>query len=428
MASFAPSVYPVPNRFIDLGKEAAGQPGSIAAATYTFPLTQFKPVDKYTMLPDSAWRNAMGDLYNYIQGVRIADISMGGPFFADGIGYVLANVLGDYYQGINQGTVAAQSWVFTASNTTGSGTLVVSNASSFTTGEVISVGGTSTTSCEVRKITNVTGTSPGTLTLNNALYYAHPAGSVSTSGTVIAWSGYTSINHTFALLNNGLGAGGWTASQPPTYTWYDYSGVPATSGARQYGYACFSDISITSDATKLVMWEGKMQALASTIASATPGVDLSTVAPQAAWRATVNLAGAGTQNVSEWKFTLTRKLAAKYTNSNQQDFFALPRGYLSAALSLTIDPASDESEFNYYLLNSQPTAVLTATNGLSGSAAASLTISANQVGFDTGELVDSREVFGFDLNSKLVDNTTDIGPSGGFGPCLVTLANSVINY
>lgn len=429
MPAFASAVYPVPNRFIDLGKEPAGSPGTIAAATYTFPLTTFKPVDKYTMLPDSAWRNAMGDLYNYIQGVRIADISLGGPFFADGMGYVLCNILGDYYQGINQGTASAHTWVLTASNLTGSGTLVVSSATGFLTNAVISVGGTSTTSGEVRTITNVTGTTPGTLTLSSPLYYTHPAGSISTSGTVISWAGgYNSIQHNFALLNNGLGAGGWTASQPPTYTYYDYSGVPATSGARQYGYSCFSDVTITSDATKLLMWEGKMQALASTISASTPPVDLTTVAPQAAWRSTVTLAGAGTLNIAEFKLTLTRKLGAKYTNSNQQDFYALPRGYLSAALSFNFDPASDEEEFFYYLNNTQPSCVLTCTNGLPGSLAASMVVTANQIGFDTGELVDSREVFGFDMNSKLVDNTVNVGPSSGFGPCIVQLNNSVISY
>ena len=109
MSQFAKAVYPVPNRYLDLGKEVT--PGTIAAATYTFPMTTFKPVDKYTMLPDSAWRNAMGDLYNYIQGVRIADISMGGPFFADGMGYPLANILGDYYQGVAAGTVGTQTQI-----------------------------------------------------------------------------------------------------------------------------------------------------------------------------------------------------------------------------------------------------------------------------------------------------------------------------
>ena len=86
MNVYAPAVYPVPDRFINVGKEPS--PGTIAAGTYTYPMTTFKPVDKITPLPDSAWRNGMAELYNLIQGVRIADVSCGGPLFADGIGYV----------------------------------------------------------------------------------------------------------------------------------------------------------------------------------------------------------------------------------------------------------------------------------------------------------------------------------------------------
>ena len=411
MASFASAVYPVPNRYVDLGKEPAGQPGTVAAATYTFPLTTFKPVDKYTYLPDMAWRNAMGDLYNLIQGVRIADVSMGGPFFADGVGYPLCDIFGDYYQSVNTGTIAAHTQI-SVSSAVGAGTIVVTSATGITTSTIVSIGGTATTACEVRQVSSVTGTTPGTIVLNADLYQAHS--SSTGAGTVIAWSGYNSINHNFALLNNGLGAGGWTASQPPTYTYYDFSGVPATYGTRQYAYSCFSEVSITSEATALLMWEGKMTALASTVSASSPPVSLSTVIPQAAWRSTVTLNGGSTLNVSEWKATFSRKLAPKFTNSNQQDPFAIARGYLSAALSFNFDPASDEEEFFYYLSNTQPTCVLSATNGLSGSASASLTITANQVGFDTAELNDSKEVFGFDETAKLIDNTTNVGPVGRF--------------
>jgi hypothetical protein len=424
MATYAAAVYPVPNRYIDLGKEVT--PGTIAAATYTYPMTQFKPVDKYTMLEDTGWRNAMAQLYNLIQGVRIADVSMGGPFFADGMGYSLANILGDYWQpGVNNGTIGVSTQM-SVSSVIGAGTIVVTSATSISAGELISIGGTTTTACEIRKVTNVTGTSPGTLTLSSALYQAHS--SSATSGTVVAWSGYNSINHAFSLLNNGLGAGGWTASQPPTYTYYDFSGVPATSGAREYAYGCFSEVSITSEATALVNWEGKMTALASQIAGSTPSVTLSTVAPQAAWRSTVNLAGSGTLNIGEWKLSLMRKIGPLFTNSNQQDPFAIVRGYFTAGLSFKAVPVQDELEFLYYLNNTQPTVQLVATNGLSGSSSASLTVNAQVAGFDTGEINDSKEAFGYDFNAKLVANTTNTGPSGGFSPVSITLANQVTAY
>jgi hypothetical protein len=422
MATYAPAVYPVPDRFIDLGKETI--PGTVAAATYTYPLTQFKPVDKYTYLEDTAWRNAMAQLYNLIQGVRVADVSLGGPFFADGMGYTLANICGDYYQSVNSGTTSATTSLSVA-GTIGATTVVVSAATGITTNTVVSIGTVGGTAEEVRKVTNVTGTTPGTLTLNSALYQAHGTGA---AGTVLAYSSYTSINHIFALQNIGLGAGGWTASQPPTYTYYDYTGVPASTGARQYAYSCFSEVSITSDATALVNWEGKMTSLASQIAASTPAVTLSTVAPQAAWRSTVSLAGSGTLNIAEWKLSLMRKIAPLFTNSNQQDPFAIVRGYFTAGLSLNVLPAADELELLYYINNTQPAVQLVATNGLSGTLAASITINGAVTGFDTGAITDGKEVFGYDLTAKMVANATNVGPSGGFSPISITLANQIVNY
>ena len=299
----------------------------------------------------------------------------------------------------------------------------MANATGMTSGHIISIGGTATTGEEVRSVTNVSG---GTLTLNAPLYQISRV--FVSVGTVFWWSSYTSINHNFSLLNAGLGGGGWTASQPPTYSYEDYTGVPATYGARVYGYACFSEVTITSEATALVMWEGKMTALASQIAGSTPTTSLTTVAPQAAWRSTVNLAGSGTLDISEWKLTLQRKIAPKFDNNGQQDPFAIARGYFTAGLGLNQDPAQDELFFIDYLSNTQPTCQLVATNGLAGTLAASITINAQQLGFDTGEINDGKDVFAFDLNAKLIANTTNIGPSGGFSPVSITLANQVINY
>jgi len=419
MANFASAVYPVPDRFVNLGKEVS--PGTIATGVYTFPLTTFKPVDKVTYLPDSAWRNAMADLYNLIQGVRIADVSLGGPFFADGMGYVLADMLGDYWQFVN-GTPGSVTSI-NSSSAVGAGTITVASAGGYSTNTVISIGGTGTTAEEVRKVTSVTGTSPGTLTLNANLYQAHNNGS-----TVIAWTAIQTYGHNFALLNAGLGAGGWTASQPPTYTYVDYTGVPATSGARNYAYSCFSEVTITGEATALVMWDGKITSLASAITASTPTTTLTTVAPQAAWNTTVTLAGAGTYNTDEYKVTLTRKIGPYFTDSGQRDPFAIVRGAFGAALSLNFGPASDEAEFNYYLANSQPTLSIVSSNGLAGTAAASLTITAQVAAFDTAELDDSKDAFGFDSTVKCVANTTNAGPSGGYSPLTLTLTNGVLNY
>jgi len=421
VAVYASAIYPVPNRFVNVGKEPA--PGTVTAGTYTLPVTQFKPVDKYTYLEDAAWRNAMAELYNLVQGVRISDISIGGPLFADGIGYPLMSICGDYWQAVSGGVTGTTSSL-SGSVSIGATTVVVASGTGISVGQLVSIGGTGTTAQEVRQVSAISaGLAPGTLTLNSALYQGHASG-----GTVIAYSSQAGITHNFALLNSGLGGGGSTASQPPTYTYEDFSGVPAASGARQYAYACYSEVTITGEAAGLVTWDGKITAIASVIAASTPTTSLTSVIPQPAWNSTVQLGGAGTNNSADWKLTLSRKLSPKFTNSGQQDPFAIARGAMGAALSFTFDPASDESEFLYYLANSQPTAQITATNGLPGTNLATLVIKAQVAAFDTGELDDSKDVFGFVETVKCVANTTNAGPSAGFSPISIALTNGVINY
>ena len=263
MAVFASAVYPVPNRFINIGKEPA--PGSLTAGTYTLPVTTFKPVDKYTYLEDGAWRNAMAELYNLIQGVRIADISIGGPMFADGIGYPLMDICGDYWQAVSTGVIGTSSSL-SGSVAIGATTIAVTNGTGFAIGKLVSIGAVGSTAEEVRQVTAISvGLAPGTLTLNSALYQGH-----ATAGTVISYTSQAGITHNFALLNAGLGGGGSTASQPPTYTYEDFSGVPLATGARNYAYACYSEVTITGEATGLVMWDGKITAIASAIAASTP--------------------------------------------------------------------------------------------------------------------------------------------------------------
>ena len=421
----APSVYPVARRFIGLAKEAS--PGvAQTAPTYTFPMTTFTPVDKYTYLADSAWRNAMAGVYNEIEGVRIADISLGGPFFADGIGYLLLATCGDYYQSVNGVAGTATTVYNTAgySYIAGAGTL--NSTASVSIGTTISVGGTAvSTAQEVRTVTNVTGSAPYVLSLSSAMYQNHAGG--------VAITPYTSVTtyvHNFALLNSGTGAGGTGQAQPATYTAFDYTGVTATTGARAYSFLCPSELTLDFTPTGLLMFDCKATAFASAISGTTPTASLSSVIPQAAWQTTVGI-GAGTANTYDnamAKLTMTRKLEPMYTNSGQQDPYAIVRGTFTSNAAMDFTPASNETQFLYYLNNTQPQLYISSTNGLSGTSFASIVINAQQAAFTTGALADGKEAFGFSMGAELVSNVTNTGPSGGFGPFVATLTNSVVAY
>jgi Phage tail tube protein len=412
----ASAVYPVTRRFIGVAKEAT--PGTVVAPTFTFPMTKFTPKDNITYLKDSAWRNAMAALYNLIQGVEIGDLDMEGPFFGDGIGYPLVNILGDYWQSVN-GTAATATTL--ASNYTAGGTTIsVTSAANISNGTTFAVGALGTTAEEVRTATNVVST---TVTLNAPMYQNH--------SSTVAVTPYSAVNtyvHNFSLLNNGLGAGGWTVAQPQTQTWTDYTGVTASVGARNYAYTCFSELSMTGTATALLMWDGKATAFASAIAGSTPTATISAVKPQAAWESTLSIGGSAVSDITEWKCTIKRKLDPKFTNSGQQTPFAIPRGELDVALSLMYDPAVDESGFLEYLNNTQPTIAITAGNGGSGAGLVQVVLNVQVGAYDTGELDDSKTTFGYNTTQQAVANTTNAGPSGGYSPISVALTNGVVNY
>jgi hypothetical protein len=422
MTQVAPLVFPVVRRFIGLAKEAL--PGTAVTPTYTFPMTTYTPVDKLTYLADSAWRNAMAGIYNEIEGVRIADISMGGPFFADGIGYMILDALGDYYQAVN-GTAGSATTVYTAMPyIAGAGT--INSTASVSANTTISVGGTAiSTGQEVRTVTNVTGGAPFVLTLNAPMYQNHAAGQA-----ITPYASVVNYSHYFSLLNSGTGAGGYGQAQCATYSLTDYTGVTAGVGARVYANTCLSELTLDFTPTGLLMWDAKATAWASAIAGTTPTASLSGVIPQAAWQTTVGL-GAGTANTYDnmtAKLTITRKIEPYYTNSGQQDPYSIVRGELTSTMAMDFGPVSDESQFLRYLNNTQGPLFLTSTNGMSGSSAASITINAQQAAFTTGALNDSKTAFGFNMTAELVSNVTNVGPSGGFGPLVVTLVNQVVSY
>lgn len=88
-----PTVYPSAKQFVGVAKEVT--PGTPVAMTATLVLDKFDPEDKVTGLIDKSNRGSMAGEYAYIQGVKLADFSLSGPAYLDGIGYLLANILGD---------------------------------------------------------------------------------------------------------------------------------------------------------------------------------------------------------------------------------------------------------------------------------------------------------------------------------------------
>lgn len=408
-----PAVFPVERRAIGTAREAVA--GTAVAMTSTVPVDKFSPDDKITGLIDKSWRQAMAGEYAYIPGTTSGEIDMGGPVYADTIGFGMLNILGDY---ATVGTATTPNTTLTgASNTAGATSLVVTSGTSFTLGMNIQVG--TGTSAEVVTVSGAGGSTSIPIA-NTPLRFNHSAAEAVTNTS----AGAANYTHTFTLLNSAA-----NGAQPPTHTLTDATGIPATNLARVYTSACFSDITLTGNPSALFMWDGKATTFLSAIAGAIPTVAPSTVPAQASWNSIVGVGGpasGGTLNsyVDEWVLTINRVVEPYWTASGQQNPYVIVRGALTAALTLKFGPAPDESQFLNFLNNSQPQVQIKA-NGPSGT---SLQIDAQTCAFDTGKLDDSKAAFGYDISAKCIANTTNVGASAAYSPIKITLKNSTPSF
>lgn len=232
-----------------------------------------------------------------------------------------------------------------------------------------------------------------------------------------AVTGTGPYTHTFALLNSGSG-------QPPTHTFVDYTGIPATGLARQYAYACLSEVTITGNAEQLLTWDAKATTFVSSIPGSAPTANISTVPAQGAWNSAVTIGGSAATDVAEWELTLTRKVDPYWTAQGSQDPLVIARGELTVAGKLTFAPAVDESPLLAMLNNTQPELQIVAT----GSGGTTLTLHCQIAAYDTSKINSGKSLFGYDVTFKGIANTTDVGASAGYSPVLATLVNSVTTY
>jgi len=239
-------------------------------------------------------------------------------------------------------------------------------------------------------------------------------------------SGATPNVHTFSLLNSGVG-------QPGSLTFVDWQGPPsATNFARVYAGACLSELTIKGNAeSSLIMMSAKGLAYPSAVASAAPTAAPSAVAPLAAWRTLLGLAGVasgGTQvkTVREWEVTIKRQLRAQWTLQGTQAPFIIYRGDLDVEGKLTFSVPADESNTMLYLLNNtQPQLQLVVDNGLTLGNNLNLQIDSQLAAYNTTKINRGEEAVGYDVTFNSIINSTNAGASGGLSPVKITLKNAV---
>ncbi|MET7746208.1 hypothetical protein [Streptomyces sp. NPDC005385] len=407
-----PVTYAPQKQFVGIANETVQ--GTPVNMTATMLVDSFKPKDSPKFLEDKAWRGAMADdSFAQIPGTQIADLDLGGPVFLDGLGYVLRNIMGDLSTtGTSTGTGGT-----TLSASAAVGASSISTVATIPNGTVIQIGSGAT--AEVFTTGTPTGSGPYNIPLSSptgGLVYAHASAQAVqpvTGPFTYAWS----------LLNSGTG-------QPPSHTLTHMLGPTATSGARQYPGACFSEVGFKwNSESDLFTWDAKATAYPSVALGSAPTSNPGSTAPMASWRMAVGIGGpaaGGTliPTVMDGEVTIKRELTPYFTGNGVQSPYIIQRAGLAVEGKLSFIAAS-ESPYLYMINNTQPQLQLLISNGLAGLSAGSVQFDFAKAAFTEAEPDGSKSAVEYSDVFKAVLNTTNAGGSGSYSPCKISVTCNV---
>lgn len=411
-------IFPPAERYIAIARETSAFGSPPASGYFEIPVSGFNPDPKVNYVEDKGLRGAMTSIFDIQPAAYWAEIAIpDSPLFADTIGHILVNMFGDW---TDTGTASTPTWVGSSAIAAGAGPIAVTSASSAVAGTFIQID-TGTLAEIVTVGTGSTATSI-VVSATTPIRFAHATAATIT--TVVA-----PFTHVFNTMNPASSTG-LISGQPPSHTFMDRNQTAGNGNyyTDQFPYICCSQLKLTGAATGLLMWSGNFtgwpqQAPASAI---TP--TLSSVRAMPGWRGTSTVGGVAANDVAEWTFTLTREVEPIPAIDGQQAPYVIARGPLDGTFDINWNPALNQTALGYFLNNTQPTLVWTTTNGLTGASEISFSVAAQLGAFNKAALTANKTTFGYQTSGILGGNTTNVGNSGGWGVCTITLLNSVSSY
>ncbi|MFB6955445.1 phage tail tube protein [Streptomyces sp. NPDC056309] len=398
-------------QFVGIANETSQ--GTPVAMTSTVLVSEVKPKDNPSWLEDKSWRGSMAtDAFAKIPGVSHAEIDLGGPAYGDGLGFFLRNILGDL--SITGTSTGSGSTTLTAAAAVGATSITTQATVPASTAVQIGTGATS----EVFTTGTPSGSGPYTIPLSTptgGLRYAH----ASAEAVQPVTGPYTQAH---SLLNSGSG-------QPISHTITHFLGPTATSGARQYPGACFSELSLKWNAeSELLTWSGKATTWPSVALGAMPVAAPSTVLPVASWRMKLGIGGPASgatliNTVTDGEITIKREVNPFYTVTGTQNPYIIQRGGLSVDGKLTF-VAADESPLLYMLNNTQPQLQILLDNGLTGTNKIAFQIDCQIAAFTDMDPDGSKSAVEYGGSFSSILNTVNAGGSGGYSPIKVSITNN----
>jgi hypothetical protein len=439
-----PNVYPSDLTFMGLARELTAGTPLVPVITHPLEAAQYDVEDTPKFLDDRAIRGSMTDLFYKTLGVESATFSLGGPNFLDSHGYFFDNVFGDLSTtGSSLANPATVSGGIPVGAT--SCTLAAAPPSSYTAGATIQIGAGST--AEVVVI----GSTAASDVVNFAISSggeAYPVRFTHATGTTVETCG-TPFTHKWAALNSALGYGGAYGAQPPTHTLTDVTNLvntftsstygtvlTSTYGARQYPSAVLSEISLKGNAEQLLGITMRGESWISQIAGTAITNITTNSRPIPNWDTTVVLAGNTINSsglyagIGEFGIMPKRKTQVYWIVAGTQTPYIIARGPLTCDGTLNFDPTNSEMPLDLMLLNSQAPLSITTTNaGINNSGTPfTLTFTSSQAAIIKSKIMRNKDLVGFGDGFECVANSTDIGGSGGLGPCTVTIVNNTAVY
>jgi len=380
----------VARSYVGIAKESSR--GTGVASTYYLKLATNEPEDVPKWLPVNGLRGAMLETYGMVQGPRSTTYTIGGPAFADDMGWSLLGILGD---------VSASSSRTVTDGVTNATTTVTSATASFTSTDQwknIS-GGSIPSGAFIVSVTN------GTTVVISAAATASASGVSVTIGAP--------VTHAGNLLNSGTG-------QPTSQTLCNFYDV---SQARQYAGIQWQEVELSFSFEGLLTYTAKAMGLVPSAQVSPPTQSFSAILPPPVWQGVAIIGGTVVGKIGDGKVTLARKAELVPGMTGSQQYAQVFLGPLSAKYSFTayID---DDTEYNRMSNNTQPSVDLRWAAG-TGASMTQVGMHMTQVAYTKAKQSLGKAYVEIQVESEPIGNTTDVGSSGGFGLGSVTLGNNV---
>lgn len=230
-------------------------------------------------------------------------------------------------------------------------------------------------------------------------------GDVTTTGSAPPFT------HAIALLNSGNG-------QPPSYTITDSDPL----STRLYASTRLTDLTLTYDASKLLTYSATGLSWATQGTADAPTQSYSTLLPAPAWECAASYGGSATGIVQTAEVAFKRSGSeAIFTLQNSQNPYEVHVGQIAVTTKITI-VAADETWLTDYLADTTKALVLNMSPA--GSSTTQIEITATGHNLQSVSKSKGKSYIEFEVEGLMVGNTTDVGTSGGYSPCKVTLQNS----